>query len=354
MRWAGWLLGLCIAAACGGSPQGSSDSGVGNVTTPDGGGADGGTDGGVAAECTGLVPAAPGTAFTFDVLAYDNGETCDASAIDGEGVVAAVARLGSDNTWYEFAPNYGARSGNFGTGDVVPQPRGFIGLWKTNSMVNVVQFTQYGEPSNPFPLGSGPVVLGPAFGTGVISLSATSSALTVRKHDADASEIASATISGAFLPVAAAEDATGAVLAISGSAGTLSGVWVDLTKGIAGQPIAIGTGSTARARPLRGGGVAVQVDGRWTGLVQPGQSGVQPAPAWLADAADFAVALGAKAYALLPRTGNAVGIVSAEGNSCGTISFPGVSSVVVGVDGTVVGATGSRGCTKFVWRNVLR
>ncbi len=354
MRRAAWLLGLFVAAACGGSPQGSGDSGVGNVTTPDAGVQDAGPDSGVDAACTGLVPASAGTAFTFDVLAYDNGETCDASAVDGEGVVAAVARRASDNTWYEFAPNYGARSGNFGTDDVFPQAKGFIGLWKGTGPANVALFTQGGELMNPTPIGSGPVVLGPAFESGVISLSATATALTVRKHDAGAFEVASATVSGAFVPVAAAEDASGAVLAVTGSAGTLSGAWVDLSKGTSTQPFMIAAGSTARLRALQGGGVAVQIDGRWTGLAQPGQPVLQTAPAWLGDAADFVVARGAKAYALLPKTGNAVGIATPQGTSCGTISFPGVSSLSAGVDGTVVGATGVRGCTKFVWRNVLR
>ncbi|HZR08499.1 MAG TPA: hypothetical protein VFA79_07945 [Myxococcales bacterium] len=326
---------------------------MGDVTTPDAGSGDGGADAGVAPECAGLVPGSPGSAFTFDVLAYDNGESCDASAIDGEGVVAALARLNSDNTWYEFAPSYGARSGNFGTTEVVPQRAGFIGLWGTGP-VSVALFTQGGEPTNPAPIGSGPVVLGPAYAGGVISLFATSTALTVRKHDAQAFEVASATVSGAFLPVAAAEDSTGTVLAITGSAGTLSGIWVDMAKQVATQPFTIATGSAARARPLQGGGIAVQVDGRWTGLVEPSQPGVQPPPAWLADAADFAVVRGAKAYALIPKTGTAVGIVSTQGNSCGTVAFPGVSSITVGVDGTVLGATGARGCTKFVWRNVLR
>src|SRR5947209_15591453 len=141
MRWAGWLLGLFVtAAACGGSGQGSADSGVGEVTTPDGGSDAGtGTDGGVAAECTGLLPATLGLAFSFDVLAYDNGETCDASAIDGEGVVAAAARGGSGTTWFEFAPNYGSRAGNFGTQEVFAQAKGFIGLWGTGP-VNVALF----------------------------------------------------------------------------------------------------------------------------------------------------------------------------------------------------------------------
>lgn len=357
MRWAGWLLGLfVVAAACGGSSQGSGGPGVGDTTTPDAGsGSDAGTgtDGGVAAECAGLVPASPGSAFSFDVLAYDNGETCDASAIDGEGVVAAAARGASGSTWYEFIPNYGSRSGNFGTEEVFPQPKGFIGLWGSPA-VSVVRFSQYGEPENPSPLGSGKAVLGPASGSGAISLFATSTALTVRKHDADAMEVASATIQGAFTPRAAAEDASGAVLSITGSGGEVSGFWVDLAKGTAGQPFAVGNGSAVRARPLLQGGVAIAIDGRWVGVARPGESGVGAAPAWLGSAADFVLARSGKAYALLPQTGNGIGIVSTQGNACGTIAFPGVSSVSVGSDGTVAGANGPRGCTKFVWRNALR
>jgi hypothetical protein len=357
MRWAGWLLGLVFAvAACGGSGQGSGDSGVGDVTTPDagtGGDAGTGSDGGVAAECAGLVPATPGSAFSFDVLAYDSGERCDASAIDGEGVIAAAARGASVTTWFEFAPNYGSRAGNFGTQEVFAQAKGFIGLWGTGP-VNVALFDQGGSVASAFPLGSGAVVLGPASGAGVVSLSASASALTVRKHDASAAEVASVTVAGAFLPKAAAEDASGAVLVLTGTGGGVSGFWVDLNRGAAAQPFAIGGGSSVAARPLLGGGVAIKIDGRWAGIVQPSEPALRAPPAWLADAADFAPARSGKAYALLPSTGNDVGIVSAQGNKCGGIVFPGVSSVSVGVDGTVAGATGARGCTKFVWRNALR
>jgi hypothetical protein len=341
-----------VVAGCGGSSQGTADSGVGDVTTPDAGSGDAGSDGGVAAECEGLVPAAPGSAFSFDVLAYDNGETCDASAIDGEGVVAAAARGASGTTWYEFAPNYGGRPSNFGTQEVFAQPKGFIGLWGTGP-VNVALFDQGGSVVYPSPVGSGPVVLGPASGSGVISLSATSSALTLRKHDAGASEVASATISGAFVPRAAAEDASGAVLAITGSGSEASGLWVDLAKGTAGPPFAVGTGTSVHLRPLSGGGIAVQLDGRWAFVIYPGPM-VHPTPYWLGDAADFVLARGGKAYALLPKAGGTVGIVSIQGNGCGSAAFPGVSSVTVGLDGTVAGATGPRGCTKYVWRNALR
>ena len=128
---------------------------------------------------------------------------------------------------------------------------------------------------------------------------------------------------------------------------------MDLAQGTAGRPFVVGAGSSALARSLQGGGIAVQIDGRWIGIARPGQSAGQPAPSWLGSAADFAPARGGKAYALLPKTGNAVGIASLQGSSCGEVSFPGVSSVSLGVDGTVVGATGVRGCTKYVWRGAL-
>jgi hypothetical protein len=351
MRWAGWLVGLfVIAAGCGGA---SRDPGVGVITTPDGGDSDGGVvDAGTPAECAGLLPASTGTAYSFDVVPSDSGQTCDPAATDGDGVVAALAR-GTDPVWYEFAPNYGGRSGNFGSPIAIPQLQGFLGLWGTGANLTVAHFSQGGEVENPVPLGGSAVVLAPAYAGGAISLTAGASALTVRKHGADATELASTAVPGSFVPQAAAEDAGGTVLALTGDGVNVSGFWADLLQGTAGRPFVVGAGSSALARSLPGGGIAVQVDGRWIGIAQPGQSAGQPVPSWLAGAADFALARGGKAYALLPKTGNAVGIVSLKGSSCGQLSFPGVTSVSLGVDGTVVGATGARGCTKYVWRGAL-
>jgi len=114
MRRAGWLLCLWWVAACGGAaPVGNAGpDGGGNVVVPDGGG-NGPPDAGPSADCEGLVPDAPRTAFTFDVVPSDSTDTCEATAIDGEGVVAAWARNSATTIWYEFAPNYGARYGSF-------------------------------------------------------------------------------------------------------------------------------------------------------------------------------------------------------------------------------------------------
>ncbi len=356
MRWAGWLAGLMfgISVACGGSARQASppDGGSSGSTVPDDGGP--GPDGGTAPECAGLVPASTGPAFAFDVLAVDSGETCDSSAVDGPGVVAAAARAASGTTWYEFAPNYGARSGNFGSpGEVFAQARGFIGLWGS-SPINVALFSQGGELLYPSPVGDGPVVLGPASGGGVVSLSATPTALTVRKHDATAAEVASTTIPGAFVPLAAAEDATGPVLVVVAGTGGADAFWVDLAPGSAGARFPAGAGAAVRARPLLGGGVAIRLDGRWAGVAEPGESGLRAPPAWLGSGDDFGPALSQRAYAVTPGSGGNVAIVSSQGNACGAVTFAGVGAVSVGVDGTVVGSAGSRGCTKLVWRNALR
>ena len=350
MRWAGWWWAgvFCsVSVACGGG----SPSGNAAITIPDAGPADGGPQ----ADCSDLLPAPPGAAVTFDVVG-NPGEICTTAIGDGEGVIAGDSQPASESLkrWFEFGPPYGGRSGSFQAPGIIAQPKGFIGLYGA-PMVSVSLWDSGGRVMPTAPVGeAGHVVLGRASGSGVISLSASSTELAVRKHDAEANEVASATVSGAFTPRAAAEDGSGVVLALTGSGTTISGLWVDLAKGTAGQSFAVGTGSAVAARPLLGGGVAVQLDGRWAGSVAPGESALRPAPAWLGNVADFVPVRGGKAYALLPQSGNVVGIVSPEGTSCGSVTFPGVSNVTVGLDGSAIGGSGTRGCTKVVWRNVLR
>jgi hypothetical protein len=349
MRWAGWWwtgVFCSVSVACGGD----SPSGGGAITIPDGGSPDGGPQ----ADCSDLLPAPPGAAVTFDV-AGNPGEVCTTAVGDGEGVIAGDTQPASESLkrWYEFAPPYGQHGGTFQSPGIVPQPKGFIGLFGTP--VNVTLWDSGGTVLNTALVGTaGAVVLGRASGSGVISLSASSIALTVRKHDAGANELLTAIVPGAFTPRAVAEDVSGVVLALTGAGTTVSGLWVDLAKGTAGQSFAVGTGSAVSARPLLGGGVAVQLDGRWAGSVVPGESALRTAPPWLGNVADFVPVRGGKAYALLPQSGNVIGIVSPQGTSCGSVTFPGVSNVSVGLDGSAIGGTGARGCTKVVWRNVLR
>ena len=343
MRWAGWLLAFWVA--CGGPGSGG---GGGTDAVTDGGV---GTDGGVAAECVGLVPAPPGTAIAFDVPSNANDPmTCRDSTVDGAGsIVVSAPTLSHPLHWVGFGAN-GAYAGTFdGPPSIFPQPRGFLGVSGEISFVMLWTVDGGGEPGS-----TAATALGPAFGSGAIALSADSTSLTVTKVDATASGIASTSVAGSFMPRGAAEDSSGAVLALTGNGSAVSGVWVDLAKQTAGQPFVIGTATTVKARPLLGGGIAIQLDGRWAGVVRPGESTLRPAPAWLGDSRDFISARGGNAYAVMPNTGNSLGIVSAQGNSCGSVAFPGVTAVSVGIDGTVVGSTGTAGCTKYVWRNVLR
>jgi hypothetical protein len=249
-----------------------------------------------------------------------------------------------------FGPN-GARWGTFDASPtLLAQPKGFIGIGGQPSFVTL--WDEYGGPQ---PGSTAATIVGPAFGSGAIALSADPQALTVTKVDANAGEVPpAATVAGSFAPLAAAEDASGAVLALVRTGAGVAGLWVDLIKGTATQPFSVGAGTDVKARPFLAGGIAVRLDGRWTGVAHAGEWALGPAPAWLGEATDFAPAVGGKAYAVIPNSGSSVTIVSSQGNSCGSVKYPGVSSVSVGADGTVVGSTGTAGCTRYVWRGALR
>src|SRR5207245_10909931 len=159
--------------------------------------------------------------------------------------------------------------GSFFSPVLFAQPKGFIGLSADKNALMVTFWTLYAEQSLP---GVAAAAMGPTFGSGVISLSATSTELTVRKHDPQAAEVVSATVPGAYVPRGAAEDASGAVLVLTGSGTEVSALWVDLTKGARGQPFAIGTATSVFARPLLGGGAGVRLDASWAGMMTPRDS----------------------------------------------------------------------------------
>jgi len=297
------------------------------------------------------VPARPGSAIAFDIAVTANDQLCGASVADGDGVIAASVTSAKPQQWWLFDPSSGAHSGTFeASPELLPQTKGFLGLAGPIQFVTLWNAYGAGQP------GATPATAtGPAFVSGGIALSADSSSLTVTKVDAQANGIGTPSkVEGTFSPLTAAEDSSGTVLALTGSSSAVSGIWVDMAKQTAGQPFAVGAATSVKARPLLGGGIAIQLDGRWAGVVRPGEVTLRPAPAWLGDSRDFIPAIGGKAYAMMPSSGNSVGIVSAQGNSCGAVTFPGVTSVSVGIEGTVVGSTGTAGCTKYVWRNALR
>jgi hypothetical protein len=338
MRWAATIL----LVACGGASAVS--------TSPDGGssqtlpaadaGPQGPPDAGPPADCAGLVPVKMGAAYTFDVPTT-TGQTCTASTSDGQGFMAAEAHDSNGTTWNIFATN-GARWGNFNAGPIVfGQPTGFEGY--SNSVDQY--WTEGAEPKNFTPVDKNAVIAA-GYTSGTIAIGTTA----VHKVDATGNEVAQVATSLGGTPLAGAEDASGAVLAVVGVSGTAKGIWFDMTHATAGSPFTIGTGTSATARPLIGGGIAVSLDGKWTALVTP--AGTQPAPSWLKDGLDFTIIRGSKAYGIVEQ--NAVHVVSPHGSACGQVQFLGVTSVTVGVDGTVIGSSGATGCTKVFWLGALK
>ena len=354
MRWAGWFLVLG-AVACGGGQAGAGnpDAGAGGTGGPPPV-VDGGVpDAGPSTDCEGVMPAPAGSAFTFDIATNSPSDVCDLATSDGRGIVAV---RGSGTQWWEFS-EIGTRNGSFQAADpqVLPQASGFVGLSGSGTLA-VAGWDAFGNNWPVFAAGGavGMVAVSPAQGDGAIVFSADSAGLRVRSLDATLTEIASLTIAGTFTPRGGAQDASGAVLALVGTGSSVSGIWVDLAKGTAGAPFSLGSATRVLARPLLGGGVAIRLDGRWSALLQPGDASLHAAPAWLRDGTDIRTVRAGKAYALVPQAGSSIDLVSPQGNLCGTMPFPGVTSVSVGADGSVVGSSGPSGCTKVFWRNALR
>ena len=317
-----------------------SDGGNGNPAPSDGGppAPDAGpADAGYAAECVGVMPGSTGAALTFTV---PYGATCTSSTSDGTGVLVAETHDASSLKWNLFDTN-GQWMGNFSGGTPLhPQPSGFQGYsggcdywWKNN-----------GDPKMFVPLEPDAIVES-AFSTGTI---AVGTGVVVHRVDATGQETARAQATIPGTPWAAAEDQSGAILAIVQG----KGVWFDLSSSTAGKPFDLGPGSQAIARALSGGGIAVRLDGHWAGVVNPGQTSLTAAPAWLPDNSDFALVRGGKAYAIL-QASNEIQLVSTLGNMCGTVRFS-ASNLSVGADGTVIGSSGAGGCTKIFWRSALK
>jgi hypothetical protein len=349
MRWVVWLM-VGALWGCGGSHSGSDGGQAGNG---DGGSGSGGADGGQSADCEGMVPSSLGSAFTFDVNTGTSASCSGASGDDG-GTLAARAVVSGQSipTWSE-RDSRGSPTGAFDAYAVAPQAQGFVALTETAPRRYLQYFDSGGGVGNP-PVPPMEVesdaFLAPGWHGGAVVLSTSSSGLRVRRFAADLTETASATIPGSFTVRGGAEDASRAVLALVGSGSAVQGVWIDLSKGTSGAAIPLGSATSVFSRALVGGGIALRLDGRWTSVVLP--TGVSPAPSWLSPDTEFAAIRGEKAYAVLHGTGS-VDVVSQGGNLCGTVKFP-ATDISVGLDGTVVGGSGSNGCTKVFWPALLK
>ncbi len=360
MRYAGWGAVIFALCACGGAgaPALTGPGNGGSGSTPPDAGDAGPGDAGPSADCIGIVPSSAGSALAFDVP-ESIGRSCVFATSDGQGIVAAESHDAGTTPppdeqvrWFTLGQNGSYQGNNFPAPFAFfPQPSGFEGY----SASWVYLWDQYGKPTPAVPVEQGAVV-GPVFsGSGTVAAGATASGIAVHRIDAVANEVGRASAQVAGTPWAAAEDRGGAILAVVQSGSTAKGIWLDLTNGTAGAPFNLGSVlHEAVARPLSSGGIAVRLDGHWVATVQPGATQTSAPPAWLRDGSDFALARGGKAYAVTQNGSNAIDFISTQGNACGSMTFPGTSNLNVGADGTVIGGTGTGGCTKVFWRGVLK
>ncbi|HEY2030318.1 MAG TPA: hypothetical protein VGH20_14030 [Myxococcales bacterium] len=338
------------------------------------------SDGGTAlAGCDGIVPAALGTSVTAQLPSSD-GDLCTEATADESGNVAAALRrasgVGNLFDWHIFSPA-GEHQGVAPEilGDVFPQGTGF----------EAIKFLDLGPASSPFfvriaPDGSlSKQQLVGSDDTGQVSFRAWPDGLlvltlhcisspgstTIRRFADDGTLIATGTTNNpgpAGCDVAGAANGPGGVTLIVFHSDpgqpddALQARWFDAAGTAMTDFFTVGVSAgNLVLRALVDGNVAIQASGHWLGLVAPGATTLTPAPTWLADGHDLSIVRGERAYALIPEAGalNHLDLVTAQGQLCGSVTFPGVGPLRTGADGTVIGASGDGGCTKTFWPGLL-
>ena len=371
-----------------GSQGGSPDGGTGGGS---GGGSDGGSGGGGApdggsasADCDGVVPGSLGPSFSFVVPNELIGQICNSDTGDESGNIASAVDSAQfrhpDHVWHTY-DSAGRHLARFSAFQIFPQGPGFEGVFDAQAGSGPPAFrVGYWAPDGTRT--DGAVVGGDesftsgfrAWPNGLLVVSQRCQmppgAFTLSRFDDRANRLASASLPGGCDSsiLGAVADANGNwLLVVHGRGGqvfpdeSIFAQWFDsaakpLTGWFRLGPIS-GTQHTSLVHALIGGGAALQLDGAWTAFLPSGKAEVQPAPAFLLahPDADFTLVRGARAYAVLPRSGDAtqMELFSAAGNRCGGLKFPS-GGLTTGVDGSVISAGGSDGCTKTVWPALLR
>jgi hypothetical protein len=367
-----------------GSGGGSLDGGSGGGSA-DAGSADAGSGGGggVAAGCEGVIPDRLGSSFTFEVPSPFSGADfqCDSDTSDESGNIASHLVYGHTYTsqrWHFFDSN-GAHRADFYALDLMPQGEGFEGIFEVSTgevpLFKVGLWAPDGQRTDGPTVGGEIVPNGVrAWPNGILTLNTRCGAsgrqtITLRRFDPALKESAGVSLTSNCVGVAAVvEDANGnRLILVHGAAedgfgnDDLLGSWFDFGGNTLTGWFRIASGTAAGrvdlAHALIGGGAVLRIDGAWTHFIPSGKAEVQPAPAFLLEnpLTDFTLVRGAKAYAVLPRSGDTsqMKLYSTSGNLCGTVSFPN-GSLTTGADGSVIAASGDRGCTKTVWPGLLR
>ena len=303
-----------------------------------------------------VVPAEPATGLVFDI--GSPGSACADSTSDGAGSIAAESHSSAGLTW-SIHDSRSTATGSFSGGPVTPQASGFVDLVGNPNALSLFLWDAGGTPRATQPIGDGSALalIAPrneggaavlAQAVGPLGPNAPPPEVRATTFDAELSPLASLSFSSTGMVLAAAEDESGQILAISNIG---QGTWLDLAHGTAGAPFSVGSATAAVARALRGGGVAVRLDGRWAGIARPGSGALSPPAPWMTEGADFFPLGQGGAYAVI--TANTIDIARGQ-TTCGSITLRTASSVSVGLDGTVIGSAGPNGCTKIFWPKLLQ
>jgi len=387
----------------GGSPDagsggggGSPDAGGGGGSPDAGGGGGGGSPdagggGGVAAGCEGIMPGALGTPVTAGITPSGDDQECWAATSDESGNVAMEAHPSRDNAgltpsqssrslvhWFQFRSD-GSRVGDtIASYGLFPQGSGFISTWWDGGPPK--EYVRYwsgdgqirDNRNEPFGSDDVPGMMGRAFRAGVLTATGSDSGfqerfITFRRFGPSGTlefkVQKQIPIGGAVIGVAESGEFGRPTVAFILAGSDLYAYWAELDPppvgGRQGDEKLIATGVNRDdfiAHPLGGGRVAVRINGVWAGVLMKFETTLAPAPAWLADHPDhdFAIVRGERGYALTQSGRSSIELISNQGNSCGTVTFPEVGGVSTGADGTVIGASGAGGCTKKWWPALLR
>jgi Divergent InlB B-repeat domain len=319
-------------------------------------------------DCVDIVPAQLGPSVSATV----SGGVCDNQTSDGQGNVAAD----TVGHWFIFSAA-GQQLGDYVAETAIPQDRGFQGVEVRGSGTPPSQALVFRNPDG---TSAAQTTVGSTGATHAWRVSGEGSVvisqicggkppggIDVIRFDGNGKLSSRGSIpggcSGGFA-VAAGEAGGSTLVLLSGGRNVglgadVVGRWIDS----AGNPqtdfFAVASGARQGAvRALIGGSVALQLDGTWIGTVANGSTKIDAPPQWLTENAshDFTIVRNRRAYALLPRGSgneNVVTLYSAQGNRCGTVTFP-VGGITTGVDGTAIGASGAGGCTKTWWPGLLR
>jgi hypothetical protein len=342
---------------------GAIDAGVADAGAPGGGG--------TAAACDGIVPAQNPTGRSVTIPHRSN-EVCFNFTADNQGTVAGESHAGdSTPLWHLWAADgkqTGSCTADFG---FFGQPSGFSGTVHESSSTFLVRWSPSCAEQKRTLLG-GAGCRGQAFfavgGGNLVLGGCPGGSLTASRFDPDGTLVASGAVADKLLDAAGIVDAQGRALVVAwpgnaiGFKSRFVGRWLDAgLKPTTDWFELPGAGGTAFLRVLIGGGAAMQTSDSWVAVVASGEAGWRGVPAWLASHPqhDFVIIRQGRGYALVPKSGapgahDELELFSAAGDQCGAGKFQAEGLGVAAIDGTVIGTSGSGGCTMTWWPGVLR